>query len=111
MWACLRAAGNDEPTDQRRNTRVLVDEDPHPYRTHDRLEHRDQGDIGCRRSAAPMLNNASPIPSWAKPNVRSTQRGLFVYAGTVNISELIIADSNIAGAMAISEWRRIMTVP
>ena len=27
------------------------------------------------------------------------------------ISELIIADSSIAGAIAISEWRRIMTVP
>jgi len=65
--------------------------------------------------AAPMLNTARPMPSWAKPNVISSTRSCVEmskgWANGTEIKQLNPADSNIAGAIAISEWRRIMTVP
>jgi len=65
--------------------------------------------------AAPMLNTARPIPSWAKPKVSSNSRSCREMSnGSANgaaMRQLITADSSIAGAIAISEWRRIITVP
>ncbi len=55
------------------------------------------------------------MPSWAKPNVSNNSRSCRVTSnGSANgneITVLIAAESSIAGAMAISEWRRIITVP
>jgi len=65
--------------------------------------------------AAPTLKIARPTPSWAKPNEISTKRSCRVtskgWANGNDTTALISAASSIAGAIAISECRRMRTVP
>jgi len=57
--------------------------------------------------AAPMLNTARPMPSWAKPNVSSSRRSCVEmskgWANGREMRQLTVADRSIAGAIAISE--------
>ena len=54
-----------------------------------------------------MLNSAKPMPSWANPNASNSNKSCRVmsngWANGNEITELIAADSSMAGAIAISE--------